>query len=104
MISQEMRERAESRARIYLSRKNKQPVAWEDLRAHWGEELLKALDENLALKYALGAKLEKLLRQQGEDAWEQYLETEEISREEAETHMHFAAAVDAGRLKPAFKH
>jgi len=87
LISQETRERAEGRAREFHHRDNK-------LKNAWGEELFTGRLLTLAMEYSLGRKLEAALRQRGEAAWEAYLQTEAISREEAEEYMHMAAAVD----------
>ena len=93
MISQATRERAEGRAREFHHRDNK-------LKNAWGEELFAGRLLTLALEYSLGRKLEAALRQRGEKDWEEYLQEEEISREEAEEYMHMAATVEGYRLKP----
>jgi hypothetical protein len=87
LISQETRERAEGRAKEFYHRENK-------LKNVWGEEVFTGRLLVLALEYQLGRRLEATLIQSGEAAWEAYLETEGISRVEAEEYMHMAAAVD----------
>lgn len=97
MISQETRERAEGRAREFHYRENK-------LKNAWGEEVFTGRLLTLALEYSLGRKLEAALRKRGVQGWEDLLKEDGISREEAEEHMHMAAAVDGFRAKTSISH